>query len=51
MDEWRKKGKKKMKGRREISEFDVGQARSASEARWRKRKNLSARHEEWRSEK
>ena len=49
MDEWRKK-EKKMKERREIGEVGVGQVRSVSEARWRKRKNLSARHEEWRSE-
>ena len=42
--------KKKIKQRREIDEVGVGQARSASEARWRKRKNLSARHEVWRSE-
>ena len=52
MDEWRKK-ENKMKERREIGEVrevSVGQARSASETRWRKRKNLSAGHKEWRSE-
>ena len=49
MVEWRKK--EKMKGRREIGEAGVGLVRLASEMRWRKRKNLSARHEEWRSEK
>ena len=46
MVEWRKK-EKKMKGRREIGEVDARQVRSA---RWRKRKNLSVGHEEWRSE-
>ena len=48
MDEWRKK-ENKMKERREIgevSEVSVGQARLASETRWRKRKNLSVGHEE-----
>ena len=48
MDEWRKK-ENKMKERREIGEVrevSVGQARSASETRWRKRKNLSVGHEE-----
>ena len=44
MDEWRRE-EKKMKERREIGEVGIGQPRSASEARWRKRKNLSAGHE------